>query len=427
MTTMQRLTFILVSVAWSVVASAQVPDTLTLEECIRLAEENSYQLQADNFEIAVAENAVSIAESRVIPRFSAELAMDNRFLQPYYFNQMWAAVHADWSLGDLIKKTGRSSLQDVETRRLEKEQHRLEVIGRSTSLYMSILQVVKQIEILGVKVNFLSHHYQVSRGMWTAGLRSELDMLQTESEIARLKEDSARLAMVLNDLHIELAHLIGWNQAADLHLASLRLDSVAAGSVPDISLENLKNNPVLSAYDSRYTSENLRMDEITANQIPYFSLGSGVVKDADPTGDGNYVQINAGLTIPIYSGKAYTYQKQGSKAMMESLLAQRSEAERELLIHLLKVHDKLVSTQNLMKLQQHRLDISARAVDFAEVNYKAGITSNIEFIASQQQLTNTELEIEETRLEYTMNLIEFYITNNQVDRIVSMGNNQVIN
>ena len=74
-----------------------------------------------------------------------------------------------------------------------------------------------------------------------------------------------------------------------------------------------------------------------------------------------------------------------------------------------------------MELQQHRLDISARAVDFAEVNYKAGITSNIEFIASQQQLTNTELEIEETRLEYAMNLIEFYITNNQ-----GMGNNQVV-
>ena len=427
MINMQRFTFLLVSVAWSVMVCAQVPDTLTLGECIRLAEENSFQLQADNFEIAVAENAVSIAESRAIPRISAELAMDNRFLQPYYFNQMWAAVHADWSLGDLIKKTGRSSLQDVETRKLEREQHRLEVIGRSTFLYMSILQVIKQIEILGVKVNFLDHHYQVSRGMWTAGLRSELDMLQTESEIAKLKEDSARLAIVLSDLHIELAHLIGWNQADDLHLASLRLDSLAAGSVPDISIENLKNNPVLSAYDSRFASENLRMDEITANQIPYFSLGSGVVKDADPTGDGNYVQINAGLTIPIYSGKVYTYQKQGSKAMMESLLAQRSEAERELLIHLLKVHDKLISTKNLMELQQHRLDISARAVDFAEVNYQAGITSNIEFIASQQQLTNTELEIEETRLEYTMNLIEFYITNNQVDRIVNMGNNQVVN
>ena len=112
--------------------------------------------------------------------------------------------------------------------------------------------------------------------------------------------------------------------------------------------------------------------------------------------------------------------------MIESLDAQRSEAERELLIHLLKTRDKLVNTRSLMELQQNRLGIADRAVDYAEVNYKAGITSNIEYISSQQQQTNTEMEIEETRLEYVMNLIEFYITNNQVDRIVSMGYHQVV-
>jgi outer membrane protein TolC len=424
-TIMRSLIFLMIMAVWNVAVAAQRYTQLTLEECIRLAEENSFQLQSDDFEIAVAENVASIAESRALPRISGELAMDNRFLQPYYFNQMWASVHADWSLGDMIRKTGRSSLQDLETRKLEKEQHRLGVIGRSTSLYMSILQVKKQIEILGVRVIFLKHHYQVSRGKWMAGLRSELDMLQTESEITRLKEDSAQLAIVRNNLSIELLHLLGRDTVDSLHLASLRLDSLAAESVPDISLQNLANNPVLSTFDSRVNAEQLRMDEIAAAQIPHISMGSGLVKDDDPTGDGNYLQISAGVIIPIYSGKAYTYQKQGTRAMMESLLAQRSEAERELLIHLLKIHDKLVNTKSLMELQQHRLDISARAVDFAAVNYQAGIASNIDFIASQQQLTNTELEVEETRLEYAMNLIEFYITNNQVDQIVAMGYNQV--
>jgi outer membrane protein TolC len=423
---MQRLIFLLIMVVWAVPAPAQRSTVLTLEECIRLAEENSYQLQSDDYDISVAENAASVAKSRALPRISGELAVDNRFLQPYYFNQMWASVHADWFPGEMIRKTGRSSLQDLETRKLEKEQHRLSVIGRSAFLYMSILQVSKQIELLGVKVIFLSHHYQVSRGMWAAGLRSELDMMQTDIEVARLKEDSARLAIVRNDLSIELVHLLGGDGADGLHLASLQLDSLTAGPVPDISLQNLADNPVLSAFDSRLKAEQFRMDEIAAEQIPHVTMGSGFVKDDDPTGDGNYMQISAGVNIPIYSGKAYTYQKQGTRAMIESLDAQRSEAERELLIHLLKTRDKLVNTRSLMELQQNRLGIADRAVDYAEVNYKAGITSNIEYISSQQQQTNTEMEIEETRLEYVMNLIEFYITNNQVDRIVSMGYHQVV-
>jgi len=418
---------LLILAAWNAMAFAQSPTGLTLEECIRLAETNSYQLQSDDYAIAAAGSVASMAESRAIPTVSGELGMDNRFLQPYYFNQMWASVHADWSLGDLIRKTGRSALQDVETKKLEKEEHRLNIVGRSASLYLSILQVNEQMKILGVRVQFLNHHYQVSEGMWIAGLRSQLDMMQTESEIARLKEDSARLAMVRNDLEIELAHRMGWDTADELQLVSLRLDSIATGPVPDILLDSLANNPVLAAYDSRWEAEQLRMDEVGAQQIPHVSLGSGFVKDADPTGDGNYVQINAGVNIPIYSGKVYTYQKQGNQAMMESLVAQRMDAERELLIHLLKVHDKLLNIKNLMELQQHRLEISSRAVDYAEVNYRAGITSNIELISSQQQLTNTEMEIEETRLEYVMNLIEFYITNNQVFRIVEMGMHQAVN
>jgi len=420
---MHSLNSFLFLIALNLAAYAQMPTVLTLEECIRLAEENSFQLRSDDYEISVAVNVASIAESQALPRISGELVLDNRFLEPYYFNQMWAAVHADWSLGDLIRKTGRSSLQEIETRRLEREQHLLNVIGRSTSLYMSILQVDKQVEILGAKVVFLEHHYQVSEGMWKAGLRSQLDMLQTESEIAGLREDSARLAMIRNDLGIELVHLMGWDSAEGLHLAPLEMDSLVTAPVPDISLQTLSDNPVLSAFDSRMTAQQLKTDEVGAAQIPHITMGSGYVKDADPTGDGNYFQINAGVIIPIYSGKAFTYEKQGSRAMVESLVAQRSEAERELLIHLVKIHDKLLQIQDLMELQQLRLDISARAVDYAELNYKAAIASNIDFIASQQQLTNTELQMEETRLEYVMNLVEFYITNNEVDRILAMGYN----
>jgi len=420
---MHSLNSFLFLIALNLAAYAQMPTVLTLEECIRLAEENSFQLRSDDYEISVAVNVASIAESQALPKISGELALDNRFLEPYYFNQMWAAVHADWSLGDLIRKTGRSSLQEIETRRLEREQHLLNVIGRSTSLYMSILQVDKQVEILGAKVVFLEHHYQVSEGMWKAGLRSQLDMLQTESEIAGLREDSARLAMIRNDLGIELVHLMGWDSAEGLHLAPLEMDSLVTAPVPDISLQTLSDNPVLSAFDSRMTAQQLKTDEVGAAQIPHITMGSGYVKDADPTGDGNYFQINAGVIIPIYSGKAFTYEKQGSRAMVESLVAQRSEAERELLIHLVKIHDKLLQIQDLMELQQLRLDISARAVDYAELNYKAAIASNIDFIASQQQLTNTELQMEETRLEYVMNLVEFYITNNEVDRILAMGYN----
>ena len=418
---MRRMLILLFIGCWNSMLLAQLPTLLTLEECIRRSEQHSFRLLSDDNEIAVAENTASIAESRSIPHISGELATDHRFLRPYYFNQLWASVHADWSLGDLIKKTGQSSQQDIETRRLEKEQHHLDVIGRSTSLYMSILQVRKQMEILGVRVTFLKHHAQISRGMWEAGLKSQMDLLQTESKILKLQEDTARLAIIRDNLKIELVRLMGWENADSLHLAPVDLVSVAIKPVPQLSILDLSQNPILTAFDSRLAAQQLRTDEISARQIPHISLGSGYVGDGDPTGDGNYMQINAAVIIPIYFGNSIDYQKQGSKAMVQSLDALRSDAEREMMIHLVKVHEKLVNLKRLMELQDKRLHISARTVDFAEVNYEAGIASNLDFLSSQQVLTNTELAIEETRLEYTMSLIEFYISSNQVDQIVAMG------
>ncbi|NOX86422.1 MAG: TolC family protein [Chlorobi bacterium] len=73
-------------------------------------------------------------------------------------------------------------------------------------------------------------------------------------------------------------------------------------------------------------------------------------------------------------------------------------------------------------LQTERKSITEKAVSFAEVNYKAGISTNLDYLSAQQRLTNTQLAIEETRLKYTMNLIEFYVTTNQVDKIIALEN-----
>ncbi len=418
---MRKLLIIISTSFWTMVLSAQSLPVLTLEDCILRAEQNSFQLQADEHLISATEKEASLLKSQAIPKIGGALTMENRFLQPYYFNQVWASVHADWSLGDLIQKTGRSALQDIETRRLEKEQNRLDVIGRSTSLYISILQVKKQIEILAVRIVFLQRHRELTRGMWKAGTRTRLDLLQTESEMVKLQEDTARLAIVRKNLRNELARLLGWQNADSLHLASLHVDAITGPPLPQVSLDVLADNPLIASYDSRVKAQQYRTREITAMQIPHVVLGGGYFGDGDPTGDGNYWRVDAGIAIPIYYGHESGYKKQWSKSITESLISQKQNVKRELMIHLAKVYEKLVSLKGVLDLQMQRKSITEQAVGFAEINYKAGISTNLDYLSAQQRLTSTQLAIEETRLQYTMNLIEFYITTNQVIKIAELG------
>lgn len=419
---MRKLLILICTGLGTMALSAQSLPVLTLEDCIHRAEQNSYKLQSDDYLIAATADQASLTKSQAIPKIGGDLAMENRFLQPYYFNQVWASVHADWSLGDFIQKTGRSAMQDIETRKLEKEQNRLNVIGRSTSLYISVLQVKKQIEILVVRIGFLQRHRELTQGMWKAGIRTRLDVLQTESEMVKLQEDTARLAIVRKNLRGELARLLGWQNTDSLRLAPLQVVAITESPIPQVSLESLTDNPLIASYDSRVRAQQYRTNEITASQIPHVLLGGGYFADGDPTGDGNYWRINAGITIPIYYGHESVYKKQGSEALVQSLNSQKKEIERELMIHLARVYEKLVNLKGVLDLQNKRQTITGEAVSFAGMNYKAGISTNLDYLLAQQRLTSTQLAIEETRLQYTMNLIEFYVTTNQVDKIIALEN-----
>jgi len=418
---MRKLLLLMYIGLGSLVLQAQAPARLTLEDCIRRAEQNSYRLQTDEHLITAFEKQADLLKSTAIPRIDGDLGMENRFFQPNYFNQAWASIHANWLLGNLIQKTGRSALQDVETRKLVKEQNRLDIIGRSTSLYISILQVKKQIEILSVRLGFLQRHRELTQGMWKAGVRTRLDVLQTESEMVRLQEDTARLAIVRKNLRNELALLLGWQSTDSLRLASLPVTNITESPIPQASLALLADNPLIAAYNSRVKAQQFRTQEITANQIPQVMLGGGYFVDGDPTGDGNYWRLDAGIVVPIYYGHESGIRKQRSEAIVESLASQKQNVERELMIHLAKVYEKLVNLKGLLDLQTERKDITEKAVTFAEMNYRAGISTNLDYLSAQQRLTNTQLAIEETRLKYTMNLIEFYVTTNQVDKIIELG------
>jgi outer membrane protein TolC len=394
---------------------------LSLEQCLYLAEQNSYQLQADESKIAVAENAASFAKTNTLPKIKGEIATENRFLNPYQYNQSWASVYADWSLGDFLKKTDRTALQNIEIRKIVKEQNQLDLSGRISALYMSIIQTQKQIEILDLRIVFLKHHYEITKSLWLAGVRNRLDVLQTETKIAEEQEILSNLVFQKGNHKIELSSLIGMTTSIAFQLIPIDIDRIATIPAPEINSESISNNPLLILYDSKIQSERYRTEEINAEQLPHIQLGTSYTTDGDPTGDGNFLGISAGLTIPIYYGKELKYKRQLIENTIQSLEAQKQQAEQELTIKLVKAQQKLIHIKTILSIQQQKTDLAQTTANIAESNYKAGISTNLEFLEAQQILTNSELTSQETLLNYTMGLIDFYMLTSQIQNIISFG------
>ncbi len=401
--------------------SAQTDTALTLADCIERIQDYSYIILADAYRTRASEQESKFQTSRMLPQFSGELAREDRLLQPYYFNQQWALVHISWSLGDFILKTGQAASQDIETTKLEEEQSRLDAVGRIASLYISILQAENKMDLLKENLKLLRSHLEIANSLYISGIRTQFDILQTQSEIDKLREEIALMEIDHENLRSEMARLMGWTGTDSLRLAHLETGLICKQPVPSADTDQVNTHPMIRALDSRIKAQNLRTDAADAQKYPQLFTSGGYFSDRDPTSDGNYWQFNAGLALPIYQWGSVNYQKQESQAMVHSLEYQLMDMQREILIHANRLTDKLTRLKELLLLQTERLATVQRAVQYAEANYDAGIISNLEYLSIQQQAVTADIAIQETRLEFVMNLIEYFITTNQAGKVGSLG------
>ncbi|NOZ62226.1 MAG: TolC family protein [Calditrichaeota bacterium] len=401
--------------------AGQSQEILNLKNCINLAARNSFQLQADSQQVAAAKNEFLLSRSQTLPQFSGELARTELALQPYHFRQQWASVNGDWSAGSLLLKTYNSSQKKLLSVKARQANTKLQIAHRISQLYISILQKQKNISLFKDRLKLLETHLKITRALWQSGTRTQLDVLQTKSEILRLNEQIAGLQIEAQNFQQELARLLGRKNFGNLQLKPLPLTELTGQDVPELASQNLQTNPRIRALNFQTEAEQMRLRSVFASQLPRVRFNGGYVADGDPTGDGNYWQVTAGIQFPLFQWGATRFQRQKIIANFQSLQFQRKAIERDLSIQAEQKIESLKKLKEIISLQNERLRNNQLANRLAEANYQAGLITNLEFLTVQQQLTETQLELEESGLSYALNLIEFYLLTNQIEKIYELN------
>jgi outer membrane protein TolC len=400
---------------------SQVRHRLTFTECLHLAGEHSFTVQAEQSKTVALEQRAGLVKTQAIPKISGDLGGEGRFLNGYNFGQEWALVQADWSLGHFFQKTDRAARQDVKTQKYRVRQKQMEAMGNAAVLYVAVLQVRKALQLLTVRLQLMRKHQLLAASMWKAGLRTQLDVLQTQTQISKFREDSVKLVMQMVNLRNTLARRLGWKSGDSLQVIPFRMQTLEQLPLPELNPQVISGNMKVKILQSQVTAEKLRTENVKAARYPHFTLGGGWFADADPTGDGNYWLVNAGIRIPIYEGKAVKIRETAMLAQKESLQFQLQNARRETAIKLNKLKEKMNRLREMMKIQQQRIQTLKQSSDFAEVNFKAGLITNLEYLDIQHNLTDARLKLEQSRLIFAMSLIDYYVVANQPERLMALG------
>jgi outer membrane protein TolC len=390
---------------------------LSLGICIERAQKNSFIIQAGEKETEAAQRMYLFMRSQSLPQIGGEISANSYRLEPYSFNQKSVLLTVDWSLGDYLLNTAQKTKQDKLIAQANVQQQRLDVSLRCAMLYIHILLQQERRKLLQQRLDLLDAHYNVAKALWQSGIRTQFDLLQTEAEIDRLKEDMIFLELDRRNFLQELAQLINEKNADYFEIRPLDTDYICNQQLPEFEAETLNDIPAVISLDLRMQAQQLQTRTVTAQLFPHINGSGGFMQDGDPTGDGNYWQVGVGISLPLFRWNATSFQKQESIALSQALDFQKQETKRNISIVINQIREQLMKLKDVSQLQQRRLKTTQNAFKVAEANYQAGLMTNLEYLSAQQQLNETLIVIQETQLDYTGALVRLYIITNQLEKI----------
>ncbi len=419
---MKRIsTVLLLLFSWQAVAQSQT--VLSLAECIELALKSNPKMQSKQWQVTSAEALLQQSQAGYRPTFSAAAHHSQFFYNQYNYREQALGLIADWSPGKWLTHSASVEQKKIAAKTADYQQSEVDVIRRVAALYAKILLTDIRESLVQNRLELLDQHLNVARALWQAGVRTQLDVLQTKSARITARRDMVDIQSQSENLKNELRLLINRENELALALKPFPAGRAEIDSLSDV--DRVKNmvaryNPALKMLAFQATAEKLRSRKIKANLLPNLQFSGGYVADGDPTAEGNYGIVSLGVQVPLFQWGQSKYRREEIAANTRALEWQRSNLERELDIEVERILTRRKKLLETWRLQQEQLSIDQQAFDIAAANYQAGLITNLEYLAAQKNLIENQLQIQEIQLDMLLSLIDIYAITGQTGNIAKL-------
>ncbi|MES2354186.1 MAG: efflux transporter outer membrane subunit [Pseudomonadota bacterium] len=241
----------------------------------------------------------------------------------------------------------------------------------------------------------------LQRKRFTAGVSSELDLRQTEAELAAAEALLPSLERQRAQQQNALAVLLGRSPKAivegNVDRTPMNVEARYAPVVPEgLPSDLLLRRPDLREGEERLIAANARIGVARAAYFPTISLtgffGSESTSLADLfSGPARTWQFAAGLTQPLFAAGRIRAQADAATAREQEALAQYQKAVQSAFRD---VQDALVSqstARNQLDAEQRRTEALTQSLKLARLRYDNGIANLLEVLDTERNLLSAEL------------------------------------
>jgi outer membrane protein len=402
-------------------AIGNAQELLTLENAVKIALENNYEIKIADNNLKIDKTNVAIGNAGMLPSISAT-ASDNKSIQNTSQtrsdgstvnlknaenNNLNYGVGLDWTLFDGLKMFAQydqlKELQKMGDAQLKKTI--INTISNVNSVYYNLIQEQQKLSDLDSTIVISKKRVEFTKNRYTIGKSSKLDVLNAQVDLNTdlgnlLKEkqiyynEKTLLNKILaRDLKSDFIVSKGINVDRNLQLAELM--ALAEKQNPELVLQII----------NKKISE-LELKKIKGERYPIIQLNTGYNFNEATSSLGFNTQssargLNYGFTasLNLFDGDAQNRNEKIAKMQVDNSSLAIEQQTINLRSNLTIAFQVYLTNLDLIDLEVNNTAISKQNLEITAEKFKIGTITSIEFRAAQLNYINSRIRLSDAQFQ----------------------------
>lgn len=396
-------------------------EVLTVQEAVKIALENNYQIKTARNELGIDSLAATPGQAGMLPSIGANLT-DNNSIQ--HLSQTRSngtfleednvknsnfsyGVDLQWTVFDGLRMFANHQ-QLKETQKLgeaELKQAILASVGEVLITYYDLVQQRQQLEALDSTLIISHQRVELAQNRFTIGKASKLEVLNAQVDLNTDQTLMQRQQERYKNTKIQLNRQL----ARDLKLDFSVIPEIFVDR--SLKLEELeervaRENPQLEAQRINKRISELELKQIKAARYPTLYVNSGYNIGSSESGLGFATTSESrgfsygfGASLNLFDGfKQNSNEKMGKLALENAEIA-IAQQEHALASMVNSTYQTYLTNLSLMELEKRNEAIAKENLDITVEKYRIGIIPTIEFRTAQLNYINASVRLSNAKFQ----------------------------
>ena len=395
------------------VVTSNAQEILTLENAVKIALENNYEIKIATNTLSIEKTNVAIGNAGMLPTVTATV-LDNNSIQNSSQirqdgtkteldnaknNSLTYGVGLDWTVFDGMRMFARLD-QLKELQKLGEAQLKLTVVTRISDVnaaYYNLVQQQQQLAALDTTIVISNQRLTLAQNRFTIGKASKLEVLNAQVDLNTDQVALLRQKELYANSKILLNQLMARDVATDFKVINeLEVDALLL--LPELKALAEKQNPQLEAQIINKRVAELELKQIKAARYPTVRVNTAYNFSESQSSLGFVAQsqsrgLNYGFSasLNLFDGFAQNRNEKIAKIQIENSKLNIDQQSLALSAQLATSYQTYVTNLKLIALEEKNEAIAKQNLNITLDKFRIGTITTLEFRTAQLNYVNAKV------------------------------------